>query len=193
MDLHAYAQMQALDSLVKANGIYVPRCRGYRLMKDEEPVSQEKIDEMIRDQALQEAENIILIEDFPVCQSCWREFGPMTDRRKRRYLVMEKKENGWESPVAIRWDRLHGKVRKRLKFAIKRAAKRVRAQYNLWNQYAGREDVLYVHARLGSTSWTDEETKASVTRQPWCLAKVDDYWDTSYCDIYATIRTSEEK
>lgn len=192
MDLHAYAQMQALDSLVKANGIYVPRCRGYRLMKDEESVSQEKIDEMIRDQALQEAENIILIADFPVCQSCWREFSPMTDRRKRRYLIMEKKENGWESPVAIRWDRFHGKARKRLKFAIKRAAKRVRAQYNLWNQYAGREDVLYVHARLGSTSWTDEETKSSVTRQPWCLAKVDDYWDTSYCDIYATIRIPEE-
>ena len=190
MDLYAYAQMQALEELVKANGIDVPRCRGYRLMKDEEPVSQNEIEEMIREQAILEAENIVLIDDFPVCKSCWRTLSSTTDRRKRRYLVMQKNEKGWEHPVAIRWDRFHGKARKRLKLAIKRATKRVVAQYDLWNQYAGREDILYIHARLGSTSWMDEATKSFVTSQPWCLGKVDDYWDTSYCDIYATIKTA---
>ena len=51
--------------------------------------------------------------------------------------------------------------------------------------------MLYIHARLGTTSWTDEKTKAEVTRQPWFLAKVDDSFDSSYCDIYARIRKEE--
>lgn len=63
--------------------------------------------------------------------------------------------------------------------------------HTLFNSYVGRDDVLYIHARLGSTSWTDEKTKAEVTRQPWFLAKVDDSFDSSYCDIYARIGKEE--
>ena len=37
MDLGAYAQIDDLDKIARKNGIEVPRLRGYRLMKDEEP------------------------------------------------------------------------------------------------------------------------------------------------------------
>ena len=38
MDLGAYAQIDDLGAIAKANKIEVPRLRGYRLMKDEEPI-----------------------------------------------------------------------------------------------------------------------------------------------------------
>lgn len=39
MDLGAYVRIEDVSSIAKANGIEVPRLRGYRLMKDEEPVN----------------------------------------------------------------------------------------------------------------------------------------------------------
>ena len=38
MDLWAYSNIGDLDELAKKNGIDCPRLRGYRLMKDEEPI-----------------------------------------------------------------------------------------------------------------------------------------------------------
>ena len=89
--------------------------------------------------------------------------------------------------MAVRWDRVPGKQRKAVKRIFRLVRRVVKEQYSLFNSYVGREDVLYIHARLGTTSWTDEKTKAEVTRQPWFLAKVDDSFDSSYCDIYARI------
>ena len=45
MDLYAYSQIEneEIKRIVKANGIEVPRLRGYRLMKDEEPVTKDSI------------------------------------------------------------------------------------------------------------------------------------------------------
>ena len=34
MDLGAYAQIGRLEKIAANNGIYIPRLRGYRLMKD---------------------------------------------------------------------------------------------------------------------------------------------------------------
>ena len=93
--------------------------------------------------------------------------------------------------VAVRWDKVHGKRRKEIKWVLRRTRKQVREQYNLFNSFVGRDDVLYIHARLGSTSWTDEKTKAEVTRQPWFIEQVDDSFDSSYCDIYARIDREE--
>ncbi|SDB15231.1 hypothetical protein [Eubacterium oxidoreducens] len=39
MDLGAYAQIEKIEKIAKANDIEVPRLRGYRLMKDEEKVN----------------------------------------------------------------------------------------------------------------------------------------------------------
>ena len=88
-------------------------------------------------------------------------------------------------------DRIHGKQRKAVKRIFRQVRRDVKEQYALFNSYVGRENVQYIHARLGSTSWTDDKTKAKVTRQPWFLAKVDDSFDSSYCDISARIGKEE--
>ena len=67
MDLYAYTQIEDLQAIADRNGISVPRCRGYRLMKNEERVTAEKIEQMITEQALYEAEKLFRLH--PSCLS----------------------------------------------------------------------------------------------------------------------------
>lgn len=55
-----------------------------------------------------------------------------------------------------------------------------------FNSYVGRDDVLYVHARIGGGNW--ETYRDEVENQPWFIEKVDDAYDSTYCDIYCRIR-----
>ena len=83
------------------------------------------------------------------------------------------------------WDRIHGWKRKVLKTFIHNEQKRVEAQRLLWNKYAGRDDILYIHARIGGGNWSYYHDQ--VDTKPWFLEKVDDSFDSTYCDIYAKI------
>ena len=56
----------------------------------------------------------------------------------------------------------------------------------MWNKYVGRDDVLYIHARIGGNNWSYFNGN-EITRQSWFLSKADDYFDCTYCDIYAKI------
>lgn len=122
MDLGAYVQINDLDELAKKNGIEVPRLRGYRLMKDEEPVTQEEINEMIKEAEINAVE--CLVESSP----SWRwssdvsHFNEKHDWYKNYYLISSKTD-GYRRFVGIRWDRIHGRKRKELKFAIKQEKK----------------------------------------------------------------------
>ena len=153
MDLFAYTQIESLQEIADKNGISVPRCRGYRLMKDEKPATPERIAEMIEWETLFLAESEIE-NDTPVTGTL-REWFDRSEARVRRYMVLKKSDTGIERPVAIRWDRVHGKLRKKLKRVKRIARRRVLEQFALWNKYAGEEDVLYIHARIGSVGWTD--------------------------------------
>lgn len=44
MDLYAYSQIENFDELAKKNGIDIPRLRGYRLMSEMTPISDEEIE-----------------------------------------------------------------------------------------------------------------------------------------------------
>ena len=62
-----------------------------------------------------------------------------------------------------------------------------KTQWEMWNRYCGRADVLYIHARLGKYNWsyvvhTDYKDKS------WYLESCNDSQDYSYCDIYAKIK-----
>ena len=110
-----------------------------------------------------------------------------TDYLKKYYL--EYKANcltRYDRPVRVRWDRIHGWKRKRLKLAIHNYKKHIKAQYDTWNKYCGREDVLYVHARIGGDNW--KHYCGDVVGKPWFIEKVDDNYDNTYCDIYARIK-----
>lgn len=180
MDLGAYAQMEDLDEIAKANGIEVERCRGYRLMKDEEPISEDELTSMVNLNMFEAAENEIRTD----YRYGWITHSTETDRKCRKLLIGKKKD--WHIEITgINWSKIHGKLRKRIKFAIKKAKRDVLIQWKMWNKYAGRDDVLYIHAKLGSWSWSDVKWW-SYKSQPWYLDGCDDH-DKAYCDIYAKI------
>lgn len=191
MDLFAYAQIGLLDEVVKAHGIEVPRLRGYRLMSSEQSVSWEQIKEICKDAAIDAAEHLCctyprIFDPSSHCTS----YNSYTDYVRKYFLVFKDSgdaEHPRKEVVDIRWDRIHGWKRKALKFEIRKAKKRIRKQYEMWNQYCGRDDVLYIHARLGDFSWSNPEIKKGIRLQPWFIGCVDDWWDRTYCDIYAKI------
>ena len=184
MDLGAYAQIENLSELAARNGICVYRLRGYRLMKNEEPVSKEELDKMKHDQALYACAQLSEAEPpFSINPYCYS-FSSDTERRQKKYMIFDK-DNKYD-PIGVRWENLHGKRRKVAKYVMKRAARNVDRQYALWNKYAGQDNVLYIHARQGSGNWSDTDW-SSYSHEPWFLAAVNDYFDPTYCDIYARI------
>lgn len=188
MDLGAYAQIENLGEIAKKNGIEVPRLRGYRLMKDEEPVD---ISEMVvkKNIAIDCVDNLCGSRPFWNANAFSYEFSSWTDYLKEHYLVAGRDENGYKEYTDVRWNRIHGWKRKVLKTYIHNEIKRRTKQWELWNKYAGRDDILYVHARIGGGNWPDYHDQ--VDTKPWFLEKVDDSFDSTYCDIYAKIKAGD--
>ena len=174
MDLGAYKNIEDLSEIAEKNNIEVPRLRGYRLMKDEEPLYLTKEDmEYI---AREECGNLRHSE--PIwCANAYAYIYGGERKRIEGYYINDNK---------VRWDRIHGWKRKVLKTAIHNQKKRIERQYAVWNKYVGRDDVLYIHARIGGGNW--QSYYKEVVNEPWFIEKVDDARDCTYCDIYARIR-----
>lgn len=188
MDLGAYMQIENLDAVAKENGIEVPRLRGYRLMKNEDPVPQEAINKMKSDGVIEVVERLCGAEPFWSASPMYYSYDEYTDRLKKHYLIESVDENGEKRFVGVRWDRVHGKKRKILKYAIKKMNRKIQNQYDAWNRYAGMEGVLYIHSRMGGWNWEHYDGKKEISEAPWFLERVDDWWDGTYCDFYAKIR-----
>lgn len=182
MDLGAYSNIGNLSAIASVNGIHVPRLRGYRLMANEEPVTKEELEKEAAWQQLDEVKSMF----EQVAPGCY-EISRRTRRLVRKYMIL----NEGSLPVGIRWDRLHGKRRKKAKYLMKQVAKTVSAQYNVFNKYCGRDDVLYIHARIGGTNWRFYGGDA-IEKEPWFIEKIDDAFDSTYCDIYALIDPLKE-
>lgn len=184
MDLCAYERIDELEKIAKENNIEIPRLRGYRLMKDEEPVSKTEINEIKKEGEVSVVKRLCEADPFWCPTADWYTTSEYTDAIKNYFLI----KNGSGEYVGIRWDRIHGRKRKILKFAIKKNNRNIQKQYGIWNKYAGRDDVLYIHSRMGGNNWKYYEEKQSILNQPWFLDRVDDYWDSTYCDFYAKIK-----
>lgn len=196
MDLLAYAQIDDFDEIAKDNGIVVPRLRGYRLMEDELAIDvNEDIVPSLKQHVFRDA----LCSDppFAIDPYCF-EYSERTDRRKKKYGIYKKVahtfsdgETEYRSElVDLKWDKIHGKRRKNVKFNLKRELKAAKKQYDTWNKYVGRKDILYIHTRIGGNNWIYYEGY-KLEKEPWFLEKVDDYFDNTYCDIYARIKPFE--
>lgn len=182
MDLWAYSNIENLEELAKKNNIDCPRLCGYRLMKNEEPINfKEWLAEERNNLEVECAEFLCVSDPFwcPTSNGSW--LCEETDRKVAYYID---KENG-----TVRWDRIHGWKRRVLKTYIHNEIVRYKKQYEVWNKYVGRDDVLYIHARIGGGNWSDYWEQ--VVYQPWFLEKVDDGYDSTYCDIYAKIGVVE--
>lgn len=186
MDLGAYANIgeEEIERVVKANGIEVPCLRGYRLMKDEEKVDLSTL--WTKEDDASCASTLCTRIPFWSAKSCTSEFSAWTDYLKTLFLYPDC-EGSYLTPRDVRWSNIHGKKRRILKTFIHNEKKRRLKQYEIWNKYVGREDILYIHARIGGGNWP--YYFRSVVDQPWFLEKVDDSFDSTYCDIYARIIT----
>ena len=193
MDLGAYAQIDDLEKVMEDNGIEIPRLRGLRLMKDEALFEKEDLEEVIKDDILWEVQSLIRGCPKWDWNSCVTELSSKTDALCDYYLWYDIDEYGCHKYVDICWERIHGKKRKACKYVIKKVKKRVKEQFDMWNKYAGRDDVLYIHARLGSGNWGGYDCDKIVKGQPWYLDHCEDHFDCTYVDIYAKIKESEEQ
>ena len=191
MDLEAYAQIEHLSKIMEINGIEVPRLRGLRLMRYEPTVTEEDIQVFIQDINCWIYEKMCNSTPRFHPESNWVQFSSATKRLEEKYLIEEEEVlpdgRTYMKTVGFRWDLIHGKNRKRLKLALKHAEKRVREQMRVFNKYVGKEDVLYIHARIGGRNWA-YYGGPELAKQPWFIEKVDDYFDSTYCDIYARIK-----
>lgn len=129
MDIGAYARIDDLSNILASAGVDIPRLRGLRLMATEEKISEEEIKEMTASADVDAVEN--LVRSCPPwsvgsdCHSyCWR-----TDKNLRRFLVYTKDESGYDRPTAVRWEKIHGKRRKKLSYLLRH---RSNASGNLW-------------------------------------------------------------
>lgn len=192
MDLYAHSQIDDLEHIAKENGIEVPRLRGYRLMKDEEKVSQEEIERLKKECEVDVLRSLIGARPFWSLHPDYEIGDDETDRLERYYLIENPdSEDYYDRWSGIRWDRIHGKKRKILKYALKRQKKCIQDQMDMFNKYVGREDVLYIHSRMGGGNWEYFNGKAELMHQPWFLDRVDDHFDNTYCDFYAKIKVGK--
>lgn len=174
MDLKAYAQIEDLEVVAKANGIDCPRLRGYRLMSKEES--------NVIENYFNAGDEVHVLEDLCAAHPFWSanpdyvEFSSWTDYIKKYYISKDRK---------IRWDRIHGWKRRVLKTAIHNEKVKCKKQLDAFNKYVGRDDILYIHARIGGGNWP--LYSKYVVNEPWFIEKVDDSFDSTYCDIYARI------
>ena len=182
MDLYAYTQIELLENIMKENGIEVPRLRGLRLMSQEKP-ERDYIPEDLEYRILQDW----VASDFGrdknmYTYSSWTSYVV----EQLSYLAYEDEENG--EVRKINWKLLRRKEKKYLKLQIKQKIKKYRKQFETFNKYCGRDDVLYIHARIGGNNWNYYNGQ-ELAKQPWFIEKVDDAFDSSYCDIYAKIKS----
>ena len=179
MDLTAYVKIDDLSHVMKDNGIVVPRLRGLRLMAEEQPTSKEDIEKEIESYWLWECEQLCC-SNFELNSNFFC-ISKKTKSIEKHYLFMD----GCFA-TGVKWNVLHGKKRKLFKFARKQVQKRVSLQFGTFNKYCGRDDVLYIHARIGGNNW-NYYGGAEIEKQSWFFEKVDDAFDSTYCDIYARI------
>ena len=177
MDIGAYANIDKLSVVAEKNGINVSRLRGYRLMKDEcEPIILD--DDTIHYIEKESIERMVCgiprftINPIMVAYSL--------DKENYASKYYDYKNN------KIKWDKIHGKFRKNLKYVLKRDMEKVKDNFDIFNKYIKRDDVLYIHAKLGSCNWSGE-THLYYKNEPWYLDSIDDGYDNTYCDIYAKI------
>ena len=186
MDLGAYIQIGTLDGIAEANGIEVARLRGYRLMRDEKPVN---IEEICKDREVGICEELCAMAWNP--KSRWMRYGPDTDPYFYKFIInYDKKYTSEQVPCSINWDIMTDDEKEVLKAYIEKRNADFVKEWEMWNKYCGKNDVLYIHARQGTANWSDTDFH-DYEDKPWYLDGCNDADDSSYCDMYAKIEPFE--
>lgn len=180
MDLYAYAQIDELEEIMKANDIEVPRLRGLRLMSEEKP-EKDYIPKNLEYNVLK----CWVASDFGRDKYGYT-FSSWTDEMVEYLSYPAYKDEDDEEVRKIDWKKLRRKEKKYLKLKIKHRIQEFNRQYETFNKYCGMNNVLYIHARIGGGNWP-YYGGPELAKKPWFLERVDDAHDGTYCDIYAKI------
>jgi len=163
--------IENLDEVAKANGIEVPRLRGYRLMRNQHVWTGEEIAKEI-------------VEEL---DHTYRSLCDIAVRMAEDAMEHDLGAYGADKSCLSLYERQCGGFEKRF-----------RAQIEMWNRYAGRDDVLFIHSRMGyplESHWDSKNKETVVDRdlrnEPWFLDWVPDAYDETYIDIYARIDPSK--
>ena len=89
MDLYAYLQIEDYDALAKANGIEIPRLRGYRWMENEQCLSKEDIDNCLNEARARAYEHVLTADPPFSINPEYYTLSYTTDQRKKKYLIQE--------------------------------------------------------------------------------------------------------
>lgn len=179
MDLYAYSQIENLETILQINNIEIRRLRGLRLMRQEEAISEEEINKIVEDQKLENAIRWLK-------QRCWDVWSSSKDNKVHKAFIYKTvpdkyHEGEFEKKiVAIDWSKVNRKDRNIIKLVNREDEKRIRTNFKMFNSYIGK-DVLYVHARQGGGN---RDYYPIDTSHPMYLSDCDDWWDSTYCDIY---------
>lgn len=189
MDLYAYSQIEEYEALLKANKIEIPRLRGIRYMWDEKTITNEEMEkglmEYVKDRAINELEitrdkygsSTILGEKYPGV--IYKDIEHTDPDTKEKWTDHDK-------AVGIEWDKIPPKKLNQLSEGVKNVIVSYITQMTAYNKYAGRKDVMMIHARIGGDNWK-YYGGPKLRKEPWFLCKADDAFDSTYCDIYAKI------
>lgn len=170
----------------KTNIIDIPRIRGLRAMKDEERYSKEDINRAIHFASMHAIERLIR-SNWHV-NAIWTRYNKETNAEVKRCIQYTEDVEGYEYPDKIIFKNIDKTTNKvKALFVIAKKAKEVRKQLNMWNKYAGVKDVICIRARIGGKNWSYYTKDCNLTVMPWYLERVDDYFDNTYCDIYAKV------
>ena len=178
MDLGAYVNIDELQKIANKNNISVPRLRGYRLMANAEKWHLEDLTDNLEHYC---AVELCTSDPFWDPKANCFEFGWRTKRIENFYCPNE----------TVRWNRIHGWKRRVLKTYIHNEKNNYKKQIGTFNKYVGCKDILMIHARIGGRNWLSYYEK--IVNQPWFIEKVDDAFDSTYCDIYAKIDPVQEE
>lgn len=188
MDMSAYIFMQGIDTekLLKQLNIEIMRLRGIRFMQAEEKIPEEKIQKIIKEQKVLAVVTYLRQHSW----DCWTSTQEERNLKKPAF-IWGINEYGERDVIDYDFSKIHGKNRRALKLRFKQIERDVKAQFNMFNKYAGKQ-VLYIHARQGggNRDWCRMDL---VAKHPLYLGDVDDCYDGTYCDIYYDIKNVDIK
>ena len=178
MDIYGYSQIEDLKELLDINNIEIARLRGIRLMREQSAVPLNDINEAVEKMKLYNAVQWLR-------QRAWDYWCSWRSERKHPAFIYKKVYDVHDMKcvkkiVSIDYRKMNRKDRNAIKLKSKADEKRIRTNFEMFNSYVGK-DVLYVHARQGGGNRLYYPID---TKHPMYLSDCDDFYDSTYCDIY---------
>lgn len=128
-------EINTRNDILQTAGVSIPG--EFLIMKEETKISLEEVDQIMKKQ------EVMIIDRLLSSNPRWtlQPYFTMPKNKEKyvhKYIHFDSKEEH------VRWDRLHGKHRKIVKFECKKEKGKIRDGILTFNHFAGREDVMCI-------------------------------------------------